>query len=156
MPELHTDETADIRALLRQVIEHFEHTLPGQAAIKDFVHHNTLHGFQHLPFPRALAAAHKVTGSYGYLPEEAFRRYFHDGRITAADLDQILRHDLEFDSEEILITADGESLYPRDIIRTALVYPLKAVTSCQLNWQIEEFDALAAFQPDVNEASRSR
>jgi len=82
MSDTMTATTAELRAHLRQVIEHFEHVLPGQAAIKDFVHHNTLHGFQQLPFPRALAAAHQVTGAYGYLPEEQFRRYYQEGRIT--------------------------------------------------------------------------
>ncbi|MEN8205268.1 MAG: putative inorganic carbon transporter subunit DabA [Pseudomonadota bacterium] len=93
-----TSAPADIRALRRQVIEHFEHILPAQAAIKDFVHHNTLHGFQQLPFPQALAAANKVTGAYGYLPEEQFQAGYRAGRISREDLEQVLNADPELNA----------------------------------------------------------
>ena len=156
MSESMTATTAELRAHMLQVIEHFEHVLPGQAAIKDFVHHNTLHGFQQLPFPQALASAHKVTGSYGYLPEEQFRRYYQEGRITREDLERILNDDPDLDSGEVLFTADSEPILRRDILLAALTRPLKPVTGCQLNWQIEERHALRAFQPDIGEASRSR
>ena len=156
MPESMTDTTADLRAHLLQVIEHFEHVLPGQAAIRDFVHHNTLHGFQQLPFPQALATAHRVTGAYGYLPEDQFRRYYHEGRITQEELESILNDDPELDSGNVLFTAESEPVQRRNILLAALIHPLKAVTGCQLNWQIEERDALRAFQPDVSASSRSQ
>jgi uncharacterized protein YbcC (UPF0753/DUF2309 family) len=145
-----------MRALLQQVIEHFEHILPAQAAIRDFVHHNTLHGFQQLPFPQALAAAHKVTGAYGYLPEEQFQAYYQAGRISREDLEQVLNADPELNAGEDILSADGRPLKRRDIMLAALLHPLKTITGCQLNWQVEELNALAAFQPDVNAASRTR
>jgi uncharacterized protein YbcC (UPF0753/DUF2309 family) len=154
--DAHTSKPADIRALLRQVIEHFEHILPAQAAIKDFVHHNTLHGFQHLPFPQALAAAHRITGAYGYLPEEQFRACYRAGRITREDLEQILDADPEINTGEDILSAGGEPLKRRDIILAALLHPLKTVSGCQLNWQVEELNALTAFQPDVDADSRTR
>jgi uncharacterized protein YbcC (UPF0753/DUF2309 family) len=156
MSGTHTSKAADIRTLLRQVIAHLEHLLPAQAAIKDFVHHNTLHGFQQLPFPQALAAAHEVTGAFGYLPEEQFRACYRDGRISRNDLVEVLAADPDLDAGEDFLEASGRLLKCRDILLAALLHPLKTITSCQLNWQIEELDALAAFQPDVDAPSRTR
>jgi len=145
-----------MRDLLRQVIGHFEHVLPAQAAIRDFVHHNTLHGFQHLPFPEAVAAAQRVTGARGYLPEDQFRACYQAGRIEREDLEQVLNTDPALDAGAEVFSTAGGSIRRRDILLTALLHPLKAITGCQLNWQIEELNALAAFQPDVDAASRER
>ncbi len=69
--------------IFQHLLEHLEHVLPGQAPLRDFVHHNTLHGFQHLPFPASPdSQPMSITGSYGYLPAEKFREYFQRGRIT--------------------------------------------------------------------------
>ena len=152
----HEPAGGDIRATIRATIAHLGHVLPGQAPIKDFVHHNTLHGFQHLPFPDALRAARAITGNHGYLPAAQFRALFAAGRIARADLEAVLREDATLDASAVIGSLAAGTLRREDAYLAALLHPLEPVTACQLSWQIEERDALARFQPDVAAEDRTR
>jgi len=146
----------DIRDKLRAAIGHFEHLLPGQAPIRDFVHHNTLHGYQHLHFTEALAESKRLTGARGYLTDEQFRGLFKSGRITREELRRILDEDEELEAGQLIAGASESALCRGDVYAAALLHPIKPVTACQLNWQIEELEVLRRFQPDLAHGDRER
>lgn len=60
--------------------------LPDQGPIGVFVHHNTLHAYQHLPFHEAVQAGADALGAEPYLTLPAFRAAWRDGRIEDVDL----------------------------------------------------------------------
>jgi uncharacterized protein YbcC (UPF0753/DUF2309 family) len=145
-----------LREALRQSIERLEQLLPAQAPIRDFVHHNTLHGYQHLDFPEALAAARKVTGAYGYQRAEEYRAYYHAGRINRADLAAVLAGEERFDHQTPVIEVEGLRLTQADLVIAAMVHPISAVSHSQLNWQLEELSVLRRFRDGVPYESRKR
>ncbi len=160
LEDKHHTETADsmndIREQILHLLEHLEHVLPAQAPIKDFVHHNTLHGYQHLSFPDALAQAKATTGAKGYLSNEQFRELFAGGRITLDDLQHVLSEQADLQLDKLIYQQNGKSICHKDIILSTLLYSLKAVSQCQLTWQIEELAALESFQSDLNTEQRQK
>ena len=140
----------DIRQQILHLIEHLEHVLPAQAAIKDFVHHNTLHGYQHLSFPEALAQSEATSGAKGYLSSEQFRKLFAEGRITRDDLESVLNEETDLELEKVIFDHSGKTICHKDIVLCTLLHSLKPVTHCQLTWQIEELEALEHFQGDLS------
>jgi len=60
--------------------------LPDQGPIGVFIHHNTLHAFQHLPFHQAVPMGADQLGARPYLSLPEFRAAMHSGRIADADL----------------------------------------------------------------------
>lgn len=79
---------AHLRAeTLRAAVDEAAHCLPMQGPIHTFVHHNTLHAFQHLPFHEALAEAARRFDTESYLPESAYRECLARGRIRTQDLE---------------------------------------------------------------------
>ena len=144
------------RQIVEQVIAHLDHVLPGQAPILNFVHHNTLHGYQHLPFEQALAAAEQLTGIRAWLPDEEFRRLYRADRITDADLDAAFAQRPELEAEAVLVHMSDRTIRRGEVLRVSLVHGVEALSLSQLVWQIEEFDITRRFQPDVPATSRQR
>jgi uncharacterized protein YbcC (UPF0753/DUF2309 family) len=148
------NDMAALRESIESALHHMDHVLPGQGPILDFVHHNTLHGYQHLPFEEALAASEALTGIRGYLPESLFREFYQQGRITEEDLSAAFAHDPKLRTEQPILTVKGRTITRKDICRIALLFDLQALTASQLQWRIEELGALDSVQPDVPEAVR--
>ena len=62
-------------------IQELKHYVPSQKTLKDFIHHNTLHAFQHKKFFDAIFEASEIFGYKVTLQLEDYRELFRLGRI---------------------------------------------------------------------------
>ena len=94
-PSLSNNEQVDAHKLYASFDEHrvlheLKHYLPAQSALKDFIHHNSLHAYQHMKFYKAIFKASKIFGYQVTLQLQEFRQMYQNGRIKAAILDRII------------------------------------------------------------------
>ncbi|MCY1074265.1 YbcC family protein [Archangium lansingense] len=144
---------ADRGQHLREVLAHTAHLLPVQGPISVFVHHNTLHAFQHQPFHEAVEAASAVFGTEGYLPEARYRELYRNGRITAEDLEAALA---ERHAGAPVDELSPGSLTRLEVERLALRHAMPVETPASLRWKMTEQTSSRRLRPDVPEAARAR
>lgn len=101
-----------------KVLHHLAHFLPAQNPLKDFVHHNTLHAFQHKNFHKALQESSSIFGYKTYLPLEDFRKKYAKGDISEQVLDAIISQskgaqNLSIWKEKLLHQNYDESVHSR-------------------------------------------
>lgn len=87
---------------VREVLAHLRHYLPSQAPLKDFIHHNTLHGFQELAFHEAMTRANQIFGYKTYLSLEEFRALYKNGKIKPSILTKVLQQHPGINQQEVL------------------------------------------------------
>ncbi|WP_424963653.1 YbcC family protein [Ekhidna sp.] len=73
-----------------QILKELKHYLPAQAPLKDFVHHNTLHAFQGLPFEQAIRKASKTFGYKTSLSLREYRKLYNEGKINKEILENTI------------------------------------------------------------------
>lgn len=73
------------------VIHHLKHFLPAQAALKDFIHHNTLHAFQDKKFYKAITEASKIFGYKTSLSLAEYRSLYDEKKIADHIIDQAIK-----------------------------------------------------------------
>jgi uncharacterized protein len=72
------------------VIHELKHFLPSQQALKDFIHHNSLHAFQHMKFYDAIFKASKIFGFQVHLQLPEYREMYKTGRIREDILQMVI------------------------------------------------------------------
>lgn len=137
---------------LQHVIDHVAHLLPAQGPIPVFIHHNTLHAFEELPFAEAVAKGGELFGCQPYLSEERYREELVRGRIRFEDLEAALRDDLN-DAGNVEVALGCTRFQLRlSMLQTAL----REGTREELGWFVAETNALRRFASNVPPANRDR
>ncbi len=142
---LERGEPADRLTRLQHAIEHAAHWLPTQGPISVFVHHNTLHAFEHLPFEEGLRAGRETHGCEVFLPEDHYRAGLIAGRIRHEELAAVLAEDLG-ERVDGMLGVLGTRFRLR---MTMLEHSLEAASPAELQWAVAETDALRRFRPFV-------
>ncbi len=140
-----TSSTSDAAARIGKNLERARHYLPAQGPIEVFVHHNTLHAFEDLPFAEGVKTGGLLFGCEPFLPEQRYREEFVQGRIRLEDLQAVLVDDLG-DEADRLVAIFGTRY---ELRLSMLQFPLSSVRGAELRWLISESDALSRFRSEV-------
>src|SRR4051812_13866264 len=74
------------RMELRSYVELAGEVISPYWPMRTFIHHNSLHGLESLPFDQAVQRGAFLFGGRGHLDNETFRHYVKRGRIRTEDL----------------------------------------------------------------------
>jgi uncharacterized protein YbcC (UPF0753/DUF2309 family) len=138
--------------LLTRVIDDLAHLLPAQGPISIFIHHNTLHAFEHLPFEEAVERAGERFGCNPYLDESRYRDKLASGRILASDVEALIAEQLSARGADELAGGVGSRL---DLWRAIVLHGIPAAAGRELSWILEETTAVSQFRTDLPGNARS-
>lgn len=145
-------EPAQALERLQQVVAHAAHYLPVQGPIGVFIHHNTLHAFQHLPFEEAVQDAARLFEAAPFMTEAAYRKELAVGRIRRADLGTVLAR--EADDEIFSCGLRQQELRRQELRRVMLDPGLRPITPENIEWLIDEEGLLTRLRSDLTAATR--
>jgi uncharacterized protein YbcC (UPF0753/DUF2309 family) len=136
--------------ILAAALAHARHMLPAQAPLQGFVHHNTLHAFEHLPFHQGVLAASKCFGAEPFAREHVLARHLARGRIRPRDIDAVLSQDQVAD-EPVFPGGPGR----RALRKLRLEHAVELPVGTPLRWWMEESDVLRRIHPGVEPDARA-
>ena len=140
-----TDDSSDDQHALEHMIDHLAHLLPAQGPISIFIHHNTLHAFEHLPFEDAVERGAERFNCQPFLSEARYRAKLGDGRILAKDVEFLIRETLGERGDETIATVGTRF----DVWRRIVLHGIPAAHGRTLSWLLEETEALSRVRTDL-------
>lgn len=123
---------------LLRIVSELADLLPAQGPISIFVHHNTLHAFEGLPFETAVERAAGHLHREPYLSEGRYREKRTAGRILDGDIDAVLSDQLGTTATDMIAGAVPRLALWQAVIR----HGLPSATGPQLDWLLHETKAL--------------
>ena len=136
---------------ISEMIERAAHILPSQSPLHAFVHHNTLHAFEDLPFKEALRAASETFNAEPFMSEQYFAEAVQNGRIMVKDI--------EFIVNDQISDLDNTIFRGAPTRRAILLWRLSSLFDVprreSINWWLHEKGLLDAPHPLAGSAASS-
>jgi uncharacterized protein YbcC (UPF0753/DUF2309 family) len=101
--------------------------------MKSFVHHNPIHGLEHLPFDAAIREAKHLFGAEGYLPNDEYRGFYQAGRIKKRSVDRALAH--VGPQTDASVSLASRNVTATEVQRIHLLHGIDALEPALFDWQ---------------------
>jgi uncharacterized protein len=121
--------------------------------MRTFIHHNPLHGFEHLPFDTAIRKARGLIGGRGYLTNDEYRRLFASGQITAYDLERAIER-LAPGCDPVI--AGARRIAPLEVYFIHIAFGIDALEPPAFRARVRNEQALRRLCPDIPSYGRAR
>jgi len=123
--------SAEMRARVRGAVTLAFDAIAPVWPLGGFVATNPLSGFEYLPFQEAIRRMHQQTGARGFLPENTYRAWYREGRISLDALEQALDRVSPRDQSRRLL---GHDIDRRSLLRYSL---LTDPANCEIDQTID-------------------
>ncbi len=144
------------REHLRHEIEKASEPIAPFWPMKTFVAQNPIHGLEHLPFAQANRAAKHLLGGNGYLPNDEYRQFYREGRITEEGVKRAFERVGPRAETPFGITVGHRQITATDVWRVHLLFGLEALDSALLQWVFLGEGATKIFRQDLPEEAKHR
>lgn len=104
----------ELRTLVNLSCELISHYWP----MKTFIHHNPLHGLEHLTFEKAIKEGERFLRGRGYLSNSEYRKYFQQSRISEDSINEALK-DV---SQNETLSIGGREFSHLEVLRNLLIH----------------------------------
>ena len=86
--------------------------------MQTFIHHNPIHGLEHLEFREAIERARRILGGQGYQANREYQRLYKAGRIAEEHITDAV---MPF-SQNHVVTIGGRNISDLEVLRTVLIH----------------------------------
>ncbi|UCE64281.1 MAG: DUF2309 family protein, partial [Nitrospirota bacterium] len=104
----------EVRSLINLAGEPISHFWP----METFIHHNPLHGLEHLEFQQAVERARQILGGQGYQSNREYQNLYREGRIK----DEYITDAVLPLSKNHFVTIGNRNISNLEILRTVLIH----------------------------------
>ena len=118
---------------LRHQIEEAAEPVSQFWPMTSFVHHNPIHGLEHLPFDEAIREAKHLFGAEGYLPNEKYRGFYEAGRIQDRSVDRALA--LVGPKTDASISLASRTVPAAEVQRIHFLHGVDALEPALFDWE---------------------
>ena len=131
-PTLSAEERKAMRGQVTEACQSIAQSWP----LKTFAYRNPIRGFEQLPFDEAVRAGNRLLGGRGYLPNEEYRQFYQNGRITNESVERAMRRVGPTTDSQSVVRVGSREISQSEVSRCHLLFGIDRLEPSLLTWTL--------------------
>ncbi len=148
--------TLEERAQLQDIIQVASEPIAPFWPMRTMVAQNPIHGMEYLPFDQAVRKGKHLLGGNGYLPNEEYRQFYRDGRITQECLKRAFQRVGPRPDPQKNIQIGNRQITARDVWFLHIMAGFETLELALVEWELSDNGSTKRFHVHLPEESRQR